>query len=438
MNTTLTDFSLLLVKVFVYFNSKARTRSNPGNIGMQNNQQENSETNVDDLSDDDSPDDELHISFKSVHPLLSCSVKEAMQMIYTFSVRHSLSWTATEDVAQLVNSILGNSAIPSSKYLFRKMFCKKNSPAIHFQCTYCRNYLGQKSTFGTAKEVKCDNCGQMSNVETKYRKNHFISIPVVPQIRSTLQQNIQKNYFISNPMPSIDLTITDIFDGTLYRDLKAQMGGTRFITITVSTDGAVVQKSTKDKSFWPLQIFINEIQNQHRFKRENIICGAFAYGRTPDMAIFLKPFIEEINYINSQGGLAITIDNCVVKYRIIPMFFTTDSVAKAYVACKTSHNSYNGCPYCEHPGKIISRQVRYCYENNAPERTHEATKNNMIEASAAGNPVNGYRGITPMLALDTHFDTVWGFVIDKMHSVDLGVIKKMFNLYLDSKNKNER
>lgn len=413
--------------------SKGRTRSTPRNNRIQTNHQESSEATEDEASSDEEFfDEQSNLNFKSVHPLLPCSVKEAMLMIYTYSVRHSLSWTAVEDAAQLVNAILGNSAIPASKYLFRKFFSHKNCPTIHLQCMHCRNYLGQKSTLGTAKEVICGNCNRMTNIETKYRKNHFVSLSVEPQIRATLQLNIQKKHFISNPTPTDDFSITDVFDGSIYRNLKTQMGNQLFITLTVSTDGANVQKTTKDKNLYPLQIFINEIQNSHRFKRENMLCAAFSFGQTPDMAIFLRPFIEEINEINAKGGLVVNIDNCVLQYKIVPIFFTTDTVAKAYVACKTGHNSYFGCPYCEHPGTLVSRQVKYCLEDNAPDRTHEATINHMIEASANGkDPVHGYKGLTPMLALDTHFDVVWGFVIDKMHSIDLGVTKKMFSLFLD-------
>lgn len=70
-------------------------------------------------------------------------------------------------------------------------------------------------------------------------------------------------------------------------------------------------------------------------------------------------------------------------------------------------------------------------------RTHDTAKADMIEASRTCKPVNGYKGISPMLALKTPFDIVWQISIDKMHSVDLGVVKKHFGLLFAKENRNE-
>lgn len=48
----------------------------------------------------------------------------------------------------------------------------------------------------------------------------------------------------------------------------------------------------------------------------------------------------------------------------------------------------------------------------------------MLQAFTTGQHVNGYRGISQFLALNNLIDIVWIFPIDKMHSIDLGVIKK--------------
>ena len=61
----------------------------------------------------------------------------------------------------------------------------------------------------------------------------------------------------------------------------------------------------------------------------------------------------------------------------------------------------------------------------------------MLEAQMTKCKVNGYYGISPLVAIDK-FDVVWQVVIDKMHNIDMGVAKKIVNLLLDNKNKNER
>lgn len=87
------------------------------------------------------------------------------------------------------------------------------------------------------------------------------------------------------------------------------MNNTPFITITVSTDGASFFKSTKEKAFWPIQFFVNEIDIKHRFKRNNMLCSAFSFGKAPDMQILFKFFVNEINQINSEGGIRIRMKN---------------------------------------------------------------------------------------------------------------------------------
>lgn len=62
---------------------------------------------------------------RPVHEFLQCSIEDALNMLCMFSVRHNLSWIAMEDLASLINMILGTDSIPTSKYLFKKRFEKK-------------------------------------------------------------------------------------------------------------------------------------------------------------------------------------------------------------------------------------------------------------------------------------------------------------------------
>lgn len=94
------------------------------------------------------------------------------------------------------------------------------------------------------------------------------------------------------------------------------------------------------------------------------------------------------------------------------------------------YNGYSGCPYCHHGGSLVDGQIRYCRENNACERSNENTRDAMKAAHLSRRPVRGFHGLSPLLALD--IDIVWQVTVDKMHNIDLGVIKKMFELFLDS------
>lgn len=368
---------------------------------------------------------------RPIHEYLDCTINDAMQMVFSFYLRHELTYAALEDLLRLINTILGVKSLPTSKYSFRKKFDLPIS-TVHLYCIGCQKYFGKKETIIDAEvdEVFCNNCNTMRSTKTKYNKNHFTTLSIENQIVSTVERAIEKKRF-DWPKQSSDV-MSDICDGEIYRNLFQEMNGQKFISLCASTDGVAVVKGSKKKSLWPIQFIINEIHPNYRFKRENIICAAFSFGDTPDMGMFFKEFILELNQINSNGGIKIGNHTALVALTHITM----DSVAKCHVCGITQFNGHYGCPYCLHPGTIIppAKNVKYCFRDNANERVHEDSRNAMIASITNGVVVNGYRGISPVLALDTQFDAVWMFAIDKMHSIDLGVIKKVFNLLFDTSN----
>lgn len=377
--------------------------------------------------------------FRTIHPNLSCSVKEAVAMIHAFSIRHNLNWEATEDVAHMINTMIGTDKIPSSKYMFKKAFDQraKTDPTTHFLCSFCGKYLGTEKYLRRADETVCQNCQTEICLDTKYKKNHFTSIPIEYHLKNLLEQNSEflcLNYDAST-------TIRDVHDSSNFQNLKEKMQGSPYITLTMNSDGAAVFKATKEKSFWPVQFYVNEIQLDRRFKRQNMICSTFAFGKTPNMQIFLKPLIDEIKTINEKGGIAFKHANGeVIRAIIIPMLVTADALAKAYMLNLVQHMGHKGCPYCLHEGTILegTTQIRYCNRHNARCRTNNQVRNDMIQAHTSGQSVNGYRGISALVAFGNSFDIVWQVVIDKMHCIDMGVVKKLFNLFLHNKNRNER
>lgn len=209
-------------------------------------------------------------SFQKIHKHLECSVNDAMSMIYAYSTRHNLSWLAIQDLVRLINAIVGNNNLIPSKYLFKKMFEKKDKtkPDIHFYCQSCNKYLGTKKSL--EKKHVCENCDKEICKDMKYSKNHFISIPMKYHLENVLHRN-REFLEINKHCDTSDATIRDVHDAEHFQRIKSEMGGTSYITLTIYTDGAAVFKSTKDKSFWPIYVLVNEIDLEHRFKRHNIV-----------------------------------------------------------------------------------------------------------------------------------------------------------------------
>lgn len=75
----------------------------------------------------------------------------------------------------------------------------------------------------------------------------------------------------------------------------------------------------------------------------------------------------------------------------------------------------------------------FFFSLNEVQRTHQSVKSDMREALERGHDVNGIKGPSPMIALN-HFNLSYGFVIDYMHAVLIGVVMFLFDLWFDSKN----
>lgn len=390
----------------------------------------------DDTNDIDLGEDNFFLhEYFPLHPTTNCTVSDAMLMIHAYSVRHDLSWTAIEDLIRLMNRVIGENKIPISKFLFKQKFTKsiKSNPVKHFVCQECNLYLGTLEEINEADSKYCPTCQRKVETDTKYAKNHFVTIPLREQLKHILERNSDNLVFNTHRSKT---HICDVHDAHLFQCLQDDAENT--ITLTFSTDGAVVFKATHEKSLWPLQFILNEIDLKHRFKRENMFCSAISFGATPNMQTFMKPFIEEIMQINAEGGLSFKMKCGKIKTcKIFPMIFTGDALAKQYVLNKVSLNGYLGCPYCLHAGTSVNKQVRYCNRDNAPLRTNEQTRADMIEAQTSGMRTNGYYGVSPLMAFD-NFDVVKQIAIDKMHNIDMGVAKKIFNLFLDGENRKEK
>lgn len=399
-----------------------------------------SDSSDSDSNHEDNSKDSLNRLFQTtINATVNMTIKDIMLLIYVFSIRHNLDWQTVESLTILIKTIIGDVAIPQSKYYFKKLFCneKETIPIVHFNCHNCKKYLGTENDLkqGESNAV-CEVCGTEVNLNRKYRnRNLFISIPLKPQLRRHIEDAVASNelHFQTEVVnQQHNEAMTDIFDGELYRNLVLQNQDQKFITLTLNTDGARVFRTATKSSVWPLQFYVNEIEQNKRFQRSNLLISSIAFGNAPDMGTFLRPFLEEINKLNADGGMPVKMNGHITKVLIIPHLWTLDSVAKCDVLNKVQFNGYNGCPYCFHPGTKVGRNdIRYSNANNAADRNDADTRNAMREAHLIGARVRGYKGLSPLIVLP-NFDIIWQVVIDKMHNVDLGVVKKLFELFLKS------
>ncbi|CAF4414472.1 unnamed protein product [Didymodactylos carnosus] len=118
------------------------------------------------------------------------------------------------------------------------------------------------------------------------------------------------------------------------------------------------------------------------------------------------------------------------------------------VRCKVqNHKQFNGeygCGICEQSGQMLkeidpekysaSRALVYPYNNDEPDgplRTRESIDDCADKAGDTKKCVRGVSDLRPFSTLK-HFDIVHGYVIETMHGIHLGALKRLYSLWFNS------
>lgn len=205
---------------------------------------------------------------------------------------------------------------------------------------------------------------------------------------------------------------------------------------------------SKAQSLWTIQGIVNELHPSVRFKSRNKLIAAIWYNNTqPNMPIFFKCFLEEINKLNEKG-LTMRVGSKLVKLKIFVLLGCFDLPAKAKVLNQTQYNGYFSCTYCYQKGTYIQQNaIRYPYKDKLDNlRTNDeirkfmlgAYKNNIQSISAKEisqlkktetiQLYKGYKGLSPLWALP-NFEMPFSVVIDYMHQIS-GILKFIVGQYL--------
>lgn len=366
-----------------------------------------------------------------IHPDLDCSKLSALQMILSYFMKHNLTQVALEDLLLLVNSIIGYTCLPQSKYHFFKLFSKKYEPKNIFFCTACHSELLVKDVFENVENKKdfatCKVCFLKNTTNEVKKDNFFVIYQLEHQLKDLIKENFS-NLLIFEDQYSENLS--DIHDGQIYQR-KPTTNGRYELTLTLNTDGVQIFKS-KNKSLWPIQMVCNEIKPDKRFLTKNVIVTGLWYQEGhPPMKLLLKPLLREVNNLKASG-LIVNILDKEYKFNVSIICTSLDAPAKAAVQNIIQFNGFYSCNYCEHPGVTVGT-VKFPNKENVLARNHTTAITQMIEARDTDKIVCGFKGISALTAL-ADFDIIHGFAIDYLHAVCEGVVKLLLSLWFDTHN----
>lgn len=372
---------------------------------------------------------------------------EILLLIFSFYTKHTLTDLGLEDLLRLVNTIFGSEILPTTKYMFKKIFENTEiTLSKHMFCKFCLSSMSSATTIesdeieGEGLAFKCPAC---SASQEKGPDNTFVTLSIKEQLKQIVLRNSDSIFNNQQKFDENSGCIADITQGETYQRLMDEkvIIPQKTLTLTINTDGAQPFKS-KGKSLWILQGIVNELDLHVRFKSRNKFFGGFWYSeKSAEMGLFLKPFVDEMREL-SAAGFILAFKGKIIHINVILLVCCCDSPAKSKVLSQIQHNGYYSCPYCTEKGITLDggNVVKYPFQKSINIRTDCFVREQMLKKALAPDDPNtknfsGYHGISALYLLP-HFDLSKAPVIDYMHHL-AGVVKQLFQLILSRVDKDK-
>lgn len=186
--------------------------------------------------------------------------------------------------------------------------------------------------------------------------------------------------------------------------------GSDTITLQVNIDGLPLFKSSGTQ-MWPILGLVNESRNRSPFMI-GLFCGD---SKPKDLNEFLKDFVDEINKLEVDG-LSISSRHFNVRLSCL----VCDAPARAYLKCIKSHAGYSGCERCIQHGVRVNNRMTFP-QSDCPLRTN-------VQFDELQDTEHHHDEPSPLSKLN--LGLVSGFVLDYMHLVCLGVVRRLINFWV--------
>lgn len=317
--------------------------------------------------------------------------------------------------------------VPSTKYKIKRFMDPIFKSEIHIKCKQCSNYIRSSKS-----NTRCELC-QIPVKSTDLDYFHYI--PIKQQIEHKLKLNIGEILTYYSAVIDKQNEITDIHNAEAFKNAQKKYPNHVILPLIVNTDGAKVYNSTST-SLWLIQIYQCYIRPSKRFSMTNVLIVAAHFGKKIPMTDFFYPFLHEIRQIADNGGISVKHNEREYHFMPLVLGACCDIPATENLRGTAGYAGHFACGFCLHPGVSIKRDenskpyVRYVkgtYEN----RTHDSFIQTYNQFNA--DSVYGIKQVSCMVAAHS-FDLVNGFSIDHMHCAELGIMKKLLSLWLDTKN----
>lgn len=360
--------------------------------------------------------------------------KEHAGRVLSHMIQFDQSFTCLENNAKIVNSTPNASIrIPTTKYKLKKIIEPQLSFEYHVRCANCKKY---SVTFKSGHQFKCDTCSATIGTSNS---EFFIYIPLERQIRKMITDNFEE--VCSYPAYRDKSVIADVHDCIQYQKVSQKYYGTKILSLTASTDGVALFNSSR-QSLWAIQLYAHFLKPNHRYIPRNMIVVALYVGKEkPNMHDFFCPLMKELRRLNDAGGISIEKNENTLIFMPVITHCCCDLPAKAEVQGMVHHAGHYACGFCFHPGISVKKDnkskpyIRYVDRGqDEVNRTHESFLKSYTKlGSLRSIETKGVKSIS-CLSAAKGFDLTNGFSIDYMHCILLGIMNRLFDLWLNSVN----
>lgn len=372
----------------------------------------------------------------------SLTTQQAILLILSYSLRHSLSHAAIDDLLQLLRTLLpanAQAACISSYYKFEQSLptAQERSKCVYFCPNEECRAIVQYGDSGNDSDTKyCSSCSkQYYTKQLKLSGNFFLFMSLQTQISLIL--NTYGHLLHSTKADAGEGTVADIHDGAIYKDIEG-LRHRKNISLTWNVDGVPLFKSSANE-LWPIRCIINELP--HDIATHNVILAAIYFGKLkPNMTAYMAAFVEQINDVNKEGvKWSHPKTSEAMGSLVYPLISTCDAVARCMVQCLHQFNGAYGCTWCVQKGRRVVKgagHVNVYPLVDSELRTHEellvCARN--VTANETSEHVMGVKSASPLFLLRKYgFDMVRGFAVDYMHCVLLGLQRQFIDIWTDSK-----
>ena len=186
------------------------------------------------------------------------------------------------------------------------------------------------------------------------------------------------------------------------------------LELKFNIDGLPIYKSSP-KQFWPILCQVHS----ENIKYKPFAVAIYNGDSKPDLESYMEKFVDELNLLLLNG---VEIEDKFFEIEV--KCFICDTPARAFIKNVQGHRGHFACERCDVKG-FSFRNRSVFVGTDFTEKTDESFRNKECEGH--------HNGDTPLSDVNPRIDLVSKFVIDFMHLICLGIMKKLLLYWLTDK-----